>query len=74
MDKWFHDLPKWAQVILLLIPGVNWVMEILVRWSSFIKKGGAVRLIVSLVVTIFGVAYAWIDAIVVLITNKLLLE
>ena len=28
---WFNSLPRLAQLILLLIPGVNWVIEILVR-------------------------------------------
>ena len=31
---WFNSLPRLAQLILLLIPGVNWVIEILVRWSG----------------------------------------
>lgn len=25
---WFNSLPRLAQLILLLIPGVNWVIEI----------------------------------------------
>ena len=74
MDTWFHKQNKVIQVILLLIPVVNWVFEVLVRWSAFVKKGGAVRLIISLVVTIFGAVIGWLDAIFVIITNKLLLE
>ena len=74
MDSWFHKQNKLIQVILLLIPVINWIMEILVRWSAFLKKGGAVRLVVSLVVTIFGVVIGWLDAIWTLITNKLICE
>ena len=74
MDTWFHNRNKLIQVILLLIPVVNWFTEILVRWSAFLKKGGVVRLIVSLVVTIFGVVIGWLDAIWTLIFNKLICE
>ena len=41
MDKWFHKQNKLVQVLLLLIPFVNWITEVLVRWSAFLKKGGA---------------------------------
>ena len=74
MDSWFHKQNKLVQVLLLIIPVINWIMEILVRWSSFLKRGGALRLIISLVVTVFGVFFGWIDAICTLITNKLLGE
>lgn len=74
MDTWFHKQNKLIQVILLLIPFVNWIVEILVRWSAFLKKGGALRLVVSLIVTLLGVVIGWLDAIWTLITNKLICE
>ena len=74
MDAWFHKQNVLVQVILLLIPFVNWITEILVRWSAFLKKGGAVRLLVCIPVTFFGVVIGWLDAIWTLITNKLILE
>ena len=74
MDSWFHKQNKLIQVILLLIPFVNWIVEILVRWSAFLKKGGALRLVVSLIVTLLGVVIGWLDAIWTLITNKLICE
>ena len=73
-DKWFHSQSKLIQVILLLIPVVNWIVEILVRWSAFSRKGGTVRLVISIVVTFVGVVVGWIDAILTLLFNKLLLE
>lgn len=36
---WFNKLPRLVQIILLIIPGVNWVVEIIVRWGTFFKKG-----------------------------------
>ena len=74
MDKWFHKQNKLVQVLLLIIPVINWFTEILVRWSAFLKKGGALRLIISLIVTIGGLFIGWLDAIWTLIFNKLICE
>ena len=74
MDDWFHKQNKLIQVLLLIIPFINWIVEILVRWSAFLKKGGFFRLLICLVVTIFGVVIGWLDAIWTLCTNKLICE
>ena len=71
---WFNQQSKVVQVILLLIPFVNWIVEVVVRWSTFSKKGGLVRLIVCLVVTIGGTIIGWLDAIWVLLFNRLILQ
>lgn len=71
---WFNKQSRLVQIILLLIPGVNWITEILVRWSTYLKKGGTVRLIISIIVTIFGVVFGWIDLVWVLLFKKLLLQ
>lgn len=75
MDAWFHKQNKLIQVILLLIPVVNYVVEILVRWSAFLKKGGIIRLVICIIVTIpTGIIIGWLDAIWTLLFNKLLCE
>ncbi len=75
MDAWFHKQNKLIQVLLLLIPFVNYIVEILVRWSAFLKKGGVLRLIVCIIVTIpTGIIIGWLDAIWTLLFNKLLAE
>lgn len=75
MDAWFHKQSKLIQVILLLIPFVNYITEILVRWSAFLKKGGILRLVVCIIVTIpTGIIIGWLDAIWTLLFNKLVLE
>ncbi len=71
---WFNRQSRLVQIILLLIPGVNWIVEIFVRWSTFLKKGGLIRLIVSILVTVFGIIFGWIDLIWVLLFKKLLLQ
>lgn len=71
---WFNKQSRLVQIILLLIPGVNWVTEVLVRWSTFFKKGGLIRLIVSIIVTFGGVFVGWIDLIWILLYKKLCLQ
>lgn len=59
---WFNSLPRLAQLILLLIPGVNWVIEILVRWSSFIHTKSVLALIFATLLHSSGSASAgWIS-------------
>ena len=74
MDAWFHKQNKLVQILLLFLPVINWFTEILVRWSAFLKIGGALRLVVSLIVTIVGLFIGWIDMIWTLLFNKLLCE
>jgi hypothetical protein len=71
---WFNKQSRLVQIILLLIPGVNWITELLVRWGTFLKKGGLIRLIVWILVTFFGLAFGWIDLIWVLLFKKLILQ
>lgn len=71
---WFNKQSRLVQILLLLLPGVNWITEILVRWSTYLKKGGTVRLIISIIVTIFGLVFGWIDLVWVLLFKKLLLQ
>ncbi len=71
---WFNRQSRLVQVLLLLIPVVNWITEIVVRWSTFFKKGGIIRLIVCIVVTFLGIIVGWIDLIWVLITKHLFFQ
>ena len=71
---WFKKQSRLVQIILLLIPFVNWVTEVVVRWSTYLKKGGLLRLIICLVVTFAGSFIGWLDAIWVLLTGELLLQ
>ena len=63
MAKWFNKQSRLVQIILLLIPVVNWVVEVLVRWSAFLKKGNPITLITAIVVTFFGLFIGWLDCI-----------
>ena len=74
MDAWFHKQNKLIQVLLLLVPFVNWIVELLVRWSAVLRKGGILSIIVAVIVTIGGLFIGWLDAIWTLLFNKLILE
>ena len=74
MDKWFHKQSKLIQVLLLIIPVVNWFVEIIVRWSAVLKRANILNVVVAIIVTFGGLLVGWLDAIWVLLFNKLLCE
>ena len=72
---WLNKQSTLVQILLLLIPGVNWVTEVVVRWSTYSKKPSTLRLIVCLLVTLpTGIAFGWIDLVCVLLTKHLFLQ
>ncbi len=72
---WFNKQSRLVQIILLLIPVVNWFTEIIVRWSTWSKKGGLVRFIICILVTIpSGIIVGWLDLIWVLLFKHLFLQ
>jgi hypothetical protein len=72
---WFNKQSRLVQILLLLIPGVNWVTEIVVRWSTWLKKGGLLRLVICILVTIpSGVAFGWLDLVWILLFKKFFLQ
>ena len=71
--KWFYSQNFLVQLILLLIPGVNWVVEILVRWSAYLKTKSIITLIFAILVTIpSGIVIGWLDLIWLLLFRHLL--
>lgn len=73
MAKWFNSQSRLVQIILLLIPFVNWIMELGVRWSHFLEKKSVVSLIVAILVTFGGLFVGWIDLIWCLLFKHLVL-
>ncbi len=72
---WFNRQSRLVQLLLLLIPVVNWVTEIVVRWSTWLKKGGLLRLVICVLVTIpAGVAFGLLDFVWVLLFKHLFLQ
>ena len=72
-DKWFNKQSRLVQILLLLIPVVNWVTEVLVRWSVALKKKDLVHVGLAVVVTVFGLVFGWVDLVWVLLFKHLIL-
>lgn len=73
MEKWFEKQSKLVQIILLLIPVVNWIVEVGVRWSHALKKGSLLKYIIAIVVTFGGLFIGWLDMIWCLLFGHLIL-
>lgn len=70
--KWFNSLPRLVQFILLLIPGVNWIIEIIVRLTAVIDDTSTTN-ILGIVLAVFVPFWGWVDLVWVLLKNKLCL-
>jgi len=71
MAKKFQNLSRLVQFILLLIPGVNWIVEIVVRVSAVFEKATLKNILGAIFAVVFGVIIGWIDCIWVLLFKHL---
>ena len=72
MAKWFYKQSFLVQLILLLIPGVNWVVEVAVRWAAYLKTGNLLTLVFAIITIPFGIVFGWFDVVWLLVTGHLL--
>lgn len=72
LNSEFKKLPRIVQILLLLIPGLGWITEIVVRLSAFLN-GKATNQIIALILAIFIPIFSWIDLIWVILFKKLIL-
>ena len=74
-DKWFNSQSVLLKAILLLIPGVNWVVECLIRLSVMLRTKSVVHVVVFLVFLLVGWAgfLGVIDFVYMLLTGHLIL-
>lgn len=73
--KGFNSLPRLVQIILLLIPGINWITEVIVRVSAALH-GKATKQVIVLILAIIlvtGVLLGWVDLFSCLIQKRLIL-
>ena len=66
LNSEFKKLPRLVQILLLLIPGIGWITEIVVRLSAFLN-GKATNQIIALILAIFIPIFSWIDLIWVIL-------
>ena len=73
-DKWFNSQSLLLKAILLLIPVVNWVMELLIRLSVMLRTKSVLHIVVFIVFLCGG--WGWflgvIDFIYMLVTGHLI--
>ena len=72
MKKWFNQQSRIVQLLLLIIPVVNWFVEIGVRWSNFFHKKSLFSLLIALLVTFVGLVFGWVDFVWVLLFKHLI--
>ncbi len=75
-DKWFYKQSTVIQAVLLLVPFVNWVVEILIRLSIMLRTKSALDIVIFVVLILLGAFWiiGVIDFIVFLVTGKLLFD
>ncbi len=74
INSGFKSLPRLVQIILLLIPGVNWFTEVLVRGSAALHGKATLQIIVLIFAILpTGVLLGWIDLFSCLLQKKLIL-
>ena len=72
MAKKFQELPRLIQIILLLIPGVNWITEIVVRVSALFEKSSLENVLGFVLGVVFGLILGWVDLVWCLLFKHLL--
>ena len=74
-DKWFNKQSTLIKALLLLIPGVNWVCECLVRLSVALRTKSVLHIVVFVLFLVVG--WGWflglIDFIYMLLKGHLIL-
>lgn len=74
MKKWFNSQSRLVQIILLLIPVVNWIIEICIRWPEYLEKKSLLHLLVAIICTIpTGIAWGYVDLVWCLLFKHLCL-
>ncbi len=72
---WFNKQSRLVQILLLLIPFVNWITEIVCRWTTFLKTRNIVSLIMAIIATVGGgFILGWLDLIWVILYGKFFLQ
>ncbi len=72
---WFNRQSRFLQLFMLVVPILNWVTEIIIRWANYDKKRGALRLFIGILVSLpFGILFGWVDFFFVLFTKKVCLQ
>lgn len=68
----FQQQSKLVRVLLLIIPFVNWIVEIVIRWERYMQKKDTASLLIAIIATIFfGNLLGFVDAIFTILSDKI---
>ncbi len=73
MKKWFNSQSGLVKLLVLIIPVVNWIVEILVRLDNYQEKKDILSLILFVITVPFGMVFGWVDVVWSLLFGHLLL-
>lgn len=73
MLKAFNRQSRLVQVLLLLVPVVNWITEIVVRTSALLEERNFKTILGFILGLFLGFGFGWLDLVWVLLFNKLFL-
>ena len=73
MTEWFKKQSKVLQIILMIIPMVNWIIDLVIRIEALIKKQSTNNIIGLILIVVVGYIFAFIDLIMVIIGKDFLL-
>ena len=73
MTEWFKKQSKVVRIILMIIPMVNWVIDIVIRIEALIKKQSTNNILGLVLYVFFGYVLAFVDLIMVIIDKDFLL-
>ena len=74
MEKWFERQSRLVQILLLLIPVVNWFVEVIVRWRLALRNGCLLKYFIAILVTLpSGIIIGWLDMLWCLLFKHLIL-
>ena len=70
--KSFRDLPKLVRILLLLIPFLNWITEVVIRWNQAKRIRTNFYLALAIIYTFFGQVLTFVDLVYNIAYDKLL--
>ncbi len=70
---WFNKQSRLVQILLLLIPVVNYVVEIFVRVTAVLEKPTTGNILGLILAIVLPVGFGWLDLVWVLLFNHLVL-
>lgn len=70
----FKSLPRLVQILLLVFPAINWIVEIIIRACQLVKKPNLKTVVMFIISLCAGVVLGYVDLVWLLVFNHLVCE